>query len=54
MGSRRRAALDEALGASAVKLSPEDLKDIEDALPAAAVAGDRYPAAVLAHMDSER
>jgi len=53
IGARRRNQLDEALGALKVKLGSEDLARIERAVPAAAVAGERYLPAVLAHMDSE-
>jgi hypothetical protein len=35
-------------------LTADDLERIERALPRNAVAGERYPAPVLAHMDSER
>jgi aryl-alcohol dehydrogenase-like predicted oxidoreductase len=53
IGARRRDQLTEALGAADIKLSPGDLARIEQAVPAAAVAGTRYLPAVLAHMDSE-
>jgi aryl-alcohol dehydrogenase-like predicted oxidoreductase len=54
VGARRRDALDETLGALQVHLSAEDLALVERAVPSGAAAGERYPAAVLAHMDSER
>jgi aryl-alcohol dehydrogenase-like predicted oxidoreductase len=54
IGARRRDQLKEALGALALKLSPDDLARIERAVPAEAVAGTRYMPAALAHMDSER
>lgn len=54
VGARRRDRLAESLGALAVELTPEDLQDIERVLPAGAAAGERYPAPVLAHMDSEQ
>ena len=54
VGARRRDALAEALGALSLKLTADDLAQIERAVPRDAVAGERYPAAVLAHMDSER
>jgi aryl-alcohol dehydrogenase-like predicted oxidoreductase len=54
VGARRRDALAEALGASALTLTADDLRDIEAAIPADAAAGERYPGAVLAHLDSER
>ena len=53
IGARRRDQLKEALGAASLKLSPDDLARIEQAVPAGAVAGARYMPAVLAHMDSE-
>jgi aryl-alcohol dehydrogenase-like predicted oxidoreductase len=54
VGSRRRQALAEALGSLEVQLSEDELLRIEAAIPAGAAAGDRYPTAVLQHMDSER
>ena len=54
VGARRRERLTEALGALDVRLSPEDLAALTRAVPANAVAGDRYPAAQLLHMDSEK
>jgi aryl-alcohol dehydrogenase-like predicted oxidoreductase len=53
IGARRRDQLQEALGALQIKLSADDLAQIERAAPAAAVAGTRYLPAALAHMDSE-
>jgi aryl-alcohol dehydrogenase-like predicted oxidoreductase len=54
VGARRRDRLHEALGALELTLSADDLARMERAAPANAVAGERYPAAQLAHMDSER
>jgi aryl-alcohol dehydrogenase-like predicted oxidoreductase len=54
VGARRRDRLDEALGALAVMLSPDELAAIERAVPKDAVAGDRYAAAQMAHLDSEK
>jgi aryl-alcohol dehydrogenase-like predicted oxidoreductase len=54
VGARRRDRLAEALGAQQVALTAADLAAIESALPKDAAAGDRYPAAQLAHMDSEK
>ncbi len=54
VGARRRDRLAEALGAQQVALTATDLAAIESALPKDAAAGDRYPAAQLAHMDSEK
>jgi aryl-alcohol dehydrogenase-like predicted oxidoreductase len=54
IGARRRDRLHESLGALTIKLSPEQLVEIERVVPADAAAGARYPEAQLAHMDSER
>jgi aryl-alcohol dehydrogenase-like predicted oxidoreductase len=54
VGARRRDRLAEALGALDVTLDAADLAAIEDAVPADAAAGDRYAAAQMAHLDSER
>ncbi|MGW2339871.1 aldo/keto reductase [Streptomyces sp. NPDC001661] len=54
VGARRRDRLTEALGALDVTLDAADLAAIEEAVPADAAAGDRYPAAQMAHLDSER
>ncbi len=54
VGARRRDRLEEALGAAKLALSPDDLRDIDIAIPKGAAAGARYPEAQLAHMDSER
>ncbi|MFI8264375.1 aldo/keto reductase [Streptomyces sp. NPDC085665] len=53
VGARRRDRLTEALGAMAVELTDADLAAIEEAVPAGAAAGDRYPQAQMAHLDSE-
>ena len=53
VGARRRDRLKEALGALDVTFTADDLQWIEQAVPVNAVAGDRYPASILAHMDSE-
>ncbi|MFF3938068.1 aldo/keto reductase [Streptomyces phaeofaciens] len=54
VGARTRERLAESLGALDVVLEAADLAAIEDAVPADAAAGDRYPAAAMAHLDSER
>jgi pyridoxine 4-dehydrogenase len=54
VGARRRDRLTEALGALNVSLSAADLAALERAIPPDAAAGERYAAAQLAHMDSER
>ncbi|WP_030297120.1 aldo/keto reductase [Streptomyces katrae] len=53
VGARRRDRLSEALGAMEVELTSADLAAIEEAVPAGAAAGERYPAAQMAHLDSE-
>ncbi|WP_167153383.1 aldo/keto reductase [Streptomyces sp. MBT27] len=53
VGARRRDRLAEALGALDVELTASDLAAIEAAVPAGAAAGDRYPQAQMAHLDSE-
>ena len=54
VGARRRDRLAEALGALDVRLGPAELLALAEALPPGIAAGERYPAAQLAHMDSER
>jgi pyridoxine 4-dehydrogenase len=54
VGARRRDRLQEALGSQSVHLSPEDFGAIERAVPKDAAAGNRYPDAQMAHMDSEK
>lgn len=54
VGARRRDRLAEALGATKVTLSPEDLARIEKAIPKGSAAGTRYAQAQMAHLDSEK
>lgn len=54
IGARRRDRLTEALGTLDVTLTPDDLAQIETAIPADAVAGERYAPQQMAHLDSER
>ncbi|MER6066410.1 aldo/keto reductase [Streptomyces sp. NPDC001792] len=54
VGARRRERLAESLGAASVTLDAETLKEIEEAVPAGAAAGERYAAPLLATLDSER
>jgi aryl-alcohol dehydrogenase-like predicted oxidoreductase len=54
VGARRRDRLAEALGALDVKLSADDLAALVRAVPADAAAGERYPAAAFAQLDSEK
>ena len=53
VGARRRDRLAESLGALDITLSPTDLAALDQAFPLGAAAGERYPAAALAHLDSE-
>ena len=46
--------LSEALGALAVPLSTEDLSRIEEVVPLGAARGERYAAAQMVMLDSER
>lgn len=54
VGARSRQRLAESLGALDLSLSAADLAQIEEAIPAGAAAGDRYPSQQMAHLDSER
>jgi aryl-alcohol dehydrogenase-like predicted oxidoreductase len=54
VGARTRERLTEALGALDVALDDADLAAIEQAVPADAAAGDRYPAAQMAHLGTDR
>ena len=44
----------EALGALNVTLTPADMARIEAAAPSGSAAGERYPAALIPSLDSER
>ena len=54
VGARTLKQLAESLGAHALKLSSQDMARIEAALPADAVAGTRYDAYQMGHLDSEK
>jgi aryl-alcohol dehydrogenase-like predicted oxidoreductase len=54
LGARTRKQLRDAMGALQVRLSPEQLQRVSDALPAESVAGTRYDAGQMAMLDSER
>lgn len=54
VGARRCDRLAEALESEAIQLAPEDRARIEAAVPREAVAGERYPQGLMAHLDSER
>jgi aryl-alcohol dehydrogenase-like predicted oxidoreductase len=53
VGARKRTQLAEALKALELKLTPEDLAQIEQAVPAHAVAGTRYSEEHMRWLDSE-
>lgn len=50
-GTRRRPHLEENWAAQEVRLTPADLKHIQEILPPSAVAGDRYTPEVMARVD---
>jgi aryl-alcohol dehydrogenase-like predicted oxidoreductase len=54
IGARTRERLAEALAALELDLSADDVSRIEQAMPAGAAAGDRYPEAQMGQLDSER
>ena len=54
VGARRRERLTEALGALNVELTAAHLAALAEAFPPGVAAGNRYPDAQLAHMDSEK
>ncbi len=54
IGARTRTRLAESLAAAEVVLTPDDLADLEDAVPLDAVAGTRYEASQMKVLDSER
>ncbi|MER5349896.1 hypothetical protein ABT093_06145 [Kitasatospora sp. NPDC002551] len=54
VGARRRDRPAEALGAPDVPLTEADLPAVKTAVPAGSATGERYAAARMAHLDSER
>jgi aryl-alcohol dehydrogenase-like predicted oxidoreductase len=54
LGTKRTDRLAEALGALDLKLGPDELAELEAAVPAERVAGQRYDAGGMAGLDSER
>jgi aryl-alcohol dehydrogenase-like predicted oxidoreductase len=46
-GTKRAAYLEENIGALAVRLDPDDLREIDEAMPPGAAAGTRYPEAQM-------
>ena len=54
LGARRSERVAEALGALEVVLDDATLSALEQALPPGIAAGNRYPDAAMAQLDSER
>jgi aryl-alcohol dehydrogenase-like predicted oxidoreductase len=54
IGARTPAQLTDLLGALDKPLSQKELADVDAAIPPGAIAGDRYQAVQMAHLDSER
>ena len=54
IGARTRERLEESLGALDVELQAQDMAALEQAIPADAVLGERYPEQQMAVLDSER
>src|SRR6266567_6913567 len=54
VGARRHESLGESLKALDLRLSADDLAQIEQAIPKGAAAGERYPVPLMALLDSER
>ena len=54
VGARRRDRLSESLKALDLTLTADDLAQIEQAIPVGAAAGERYPAPMMAILDSEQ
>ena len=54
IGARRRERLSEALSALEISLTKDELAAIEKAVPPDAIKGQRYMAAQMEHLDSER
>jgi aryl-alcohol dehydrogenase-like predicted oxidoreductase len=54
IGSRRRPQISDAVGALSLPLTPEYLAEIARLVPADAGRGERYPAEMMRHLDSER
>lgn len=54
VGARRHESLSESLKTLDLQLSADDLAQIEQAIPKGSAAGERYPAPLMAVLDSER
>jgi aryl-alcohol dehydrogenase-like predicted oxidoreductase len=53
IGARTRTQLDQSLAALAIRLMPEEIAKIEEAIPASQVAGARYAEQQMSMLDSE-
>jgi aryl-alcohol dehydrogenase-like predicted oxidoreductase len=51
-GTKRRAYLEENLGALGVSFTPEELSHVDEIAPRGVAAGERYPAAMKAFVDA--
>jgi len=54
VGARRPSRVTEAVEALAARLTSEQIAELEAAIPPDAITGERYAAAQMAHLDSER
>lgn len=54
LGARTVKQVEEALGALDLKLKADDVAALEEAVPAAQIAGTRYDKVAMTHLDSER
>ena len=54
VGARKREQWAESSAADGLRLTDADLAAIEQAAPKGAARGERYPAAAMAHLDSEK
>ncbi len=54
IGAKTRARWNDAIGALEHPLSPADVQALEEAIPPDAIAGTRYGAEQMKHLDSER
>jgi hypothetical protein len=54
LGVRRPDQLQDGLAAMSLSLTSQEIEAQQLAVPAGVVAGERFPAAQLAHMDSEK
>jgi hypothetical protein len=54
MGARNRTQLTDALAGLDVTLTTSEVAELEAAVPASEVAGTRYAAQLMAHLDSEK